>query len=1351
MTQSDLSTFSASGEADDGAASDAGDAAAVVAGNGGGRISEVVDVDDAKFPESTGTVELMVTQVDYTIEGSGREEHPIIHVFGRRADGTHEHVRVLGFEPYFYVPTDSLDTPPQEEYDVVVDSRETDPDGEGFESIRGEQLTKIIGRTPRDVGEVRDEFDHYEADILFPNRFLIDKGINSGIKVSERRLGSDDDTDGPATIQVPHTEAVPADVDSDLRVNIFDIEVDDRRGFPEDGEEPIVCLTSYDSFDEQYIAWLYEAPDGDGEIPDELPDYDPYQDDIAVDVRAFDSEAAMLDAFIDYIDDTDPDLVSGWNFEDFDAPYFLDRLEVVDKRTDRDLSVDRLSRIDEVWRSGWGGPDIKGRVVFDLLYGYKRTQFTELDSYRLDAVGELELGVGKERYAGDIGDLWEDDPTQLLEYNLRDVELCVEIDRKQSVIAFWDEVRRFVGCLLEDAPTPGDAVDVYVLHNAYGRFALPTKGQQESEEFEGGAVFEPVTGVRENVTVLDLKSLYPMCMVTINASPETKVDPEAYDGETYRAPNGTHFRAEPDGMMREMVDELLTEREEKKTKRDQHEPGTDEYVLFNRQQAATKVIMNSLYGVSGWDRFRLYDKENAAAVTATGREVLSFTEDVAGEINYQIAYGDSVTGDRPVVVRDSDGLVRILPIEDLFERAKIRPEAEVLITADGGAASTVGLGKERGTLDGWDALSVNDAGDAEWQPIEEVVRHETDDPVVRLRHKFGESTTTRDHSYVVEDGDAFTEAPPDDVSEPLRVPGLPNVERVETVDVYEMLRGYEREYVDGRGGGDDRTKIKRVHADDEWVWFGHEHARDQSKTVRVKRQIDLDGEDGRALVRLLAAYVTEGSASTVETTDSRFGASIAESRREWLDGLKRDYQRLFDGVATSLVTSDVRDDRTVEYETNAGGESVTYDDCTIQLQMMNELSAVFFRELAGQTSRGKRIPSFVFHLSDELQTLFLDTLVEGDGSREFPRYSEAYAEQNVDFETTSRELAAGLSMLLTQRGRKHSLKYRDAKESYTVRTCGYYCEGRAPELTEFDHHDYVYDLSVAENENFVDAVGGVVLHNTDSVMLELGSSVTKSEAIDLSFDIEAHINDRYDDFARERLGAEEHRFQIEFEKLYRRFFQAGKKKRYAGHIVWKEGNDVDDIDITGFEYKRSDIAQVTKRVQREVIEMIVRGEDLDEVKDFLHQEITTFESGERSLAEVGIPGGIGKRLDAYDTDTAQVRGARYANELLGTNFGRGSKPKRVYLRKVHPDFFRHLEDEEGLDPASDPVYAAFKRDPDVICFEYDDQVPDEFEVDWERMLEKTLQGPIARVIEALGMSWDEVRSGQTQTGLGQFG
>ncbi len=885
--------------------------AVAVAGNGGTDATEVIDVLEETLPEPEGELELAVMQVDYTIAGYGDEERPIMHVFGRTPDGELEHVQVVGFKPYFYAPTETLERPPEEQYDRLTGSREYDHDGEPYESIRGEKLTKIFGQTPRDVGQVRDDFEHYEADILFPNRFLIDKDIRSGIRVPARR--ADDDS-----LVVPHDEVEAAAVDADPRVNTFDIEVDDRQGFPEDGEEPIVCLTSHDSYRDEYVMWLYEAPIGDGAIPTEIDDYDPIEGEIDHEVRAFEEEEAMLEAFIEYVEETDPDVLTGWNFEDFDAPYFLDRLEeLAGPHHEYDLSIDRLSRVDEVWRSNWGGPDIKGRIVFDLLYGYQRMVFSELDSYRLDAVGEVELGVGKERYAGDIGDLWEDDPTRLLEYNLRDVELCVELDRQQEIIPFWDEVRSFVGCKLEDAPTPGDAVDMYVLHEAHGRFALPSKGQQEAgEEYEGGAVFEPITGVKENVTVLDLKSLYPMCMTTINASPETKVDPDEYDGETYVAPTEPepiHFRKEPDGVMREMITELLAEREEKKGLRNEYEPGTPEYEQYDRQQGAVKVIMNSLYGVSGWEQFRLYDKEAASAITATGREVIEFTDAAANELEYQVTYGD-----------------------------------------------------------------------------------------------------------------------------------------------------------------------------------------------------------------------------------------------------------------------------------------------------------------------------------------------------------------------------------------------------------------------------------------------------TDSVMLELGPDVSKDDAIEQSFEIEEYINGRYDGFAREDLNAEEHRFQIEFEKLYRRFFQAGKKKRYAGHITWKEGKDVDDVDIVGFEYQRSDIAPITKEVQHEVIEMIVKDGDIEGAKEYVNGVIEDVLAGDVSLEEIAIPGGIGKRLDNYDTDTAQVRGAKYANLLLGTNFQRGSKPKRLYLERVDPSFFERLENEEGFDARTDPLYGAFKRDPDVICFEYEDQIPDAFEVDYEKMLEKTLQGPIERILEALDVSWEEVKSGQEQKGLDSF-
>ena len=1712
-----------------------------------------------RFQQVEETVELAVMQVDYTVEGRGDDEFPVVHVFGRTTEGDPVHARVLEFRPYFYAPA-SVSDERLRGYDRITGWERTNEDGEHYESIRGEQLVKIFGQTPRDVGQIRDDFDHYEADILFPNRLLIDKDITSGVRLPVRETTTGDDKQ---TLRVHHDELEPVDVDATPRVNIFDIEVDDRSGFPEDGEEPIICIASHDSRREEYILWLYDPPAG-VDPPTELAQYTPIQAredtdgettavDLDVDVRSFETEAAMLDAFVGYIEETDPDVASGWNFTDFDAPYLLDRLEVLNPETDRDLSGDRLSRVDEVWRDSWQGPNVKGRVMFDLLYAYQRTKFTELESYRLEAVGQRELGVGKERYAGDIGDLWEEDPERLLEYNLRDVELCVELDHEQGIIAFWNEVRQFVGCKLEDATTPGDTVDMYVLHKLHDEFALPSKGQQASEDYEGGAVFDPITGVRENVSVLDLKSLYPMCMVTINASPETKVDPEHYEGETYRAPNGTRFRKQPDGAIRGMVDELLTEREEKKSLRNEHDPNTDTYEQYDRQQQAVKVIMNcftsdtevltpsgvrnireleigdevysldpdtmemehkpvvethaypdyggelvdirtdtvdfrvtpnhrmlvrenngaeqewefleagdlsgsahyemphgwgfdhgdpvervdltrrldsgyevwvrpsvhghtftaelgwepptslnsdigvegyvftaeqfeehrayvesvcersyvhgetgrdwiprtydgdeftellawyvtggdvyttgtervggshgesstaveigreatvpdggesehtrvgrlldrmgfdhyrnsrgyrfgsqllgeylrdacdetgherripefvfgasekqkrafldtllagggdrqpdswqfttssdrlrddvlrlcthlgltagyskdggswhvhcaedatnsfrmdrsgsrstaedgvycvtvednhtllagrngtfqavgqSLYGVLGWDRFRLYDREMGAAVTATGREVIEFTEQVTNELDKEVIYGDSVTGERPVVVRDPDGTVRICPIETLYRRATQSPAEDTVSTVDSRPVTGVEPSKQYATIDGWDALSVDDNGQSEWRPIEQVVRHETDKPVVRLRHELGESVTTRDHSYVVESGGELVETPPDEVESPLRVPELPETDQRETIDVYEVLGGDTQTYADGRGSGGVTAETRRICGDEEAVWLGHEHRRGPDESVEVERYIDPDSEDGEALLRLLGAYVAGGSTST----DSRPGVSIAESRRSRLEQLRDDYHRLFENTTVSIVTGDTREERTVGHPADGSGTVLTQDDQTPRLQTTNELAAVFFREFAGRGSRGRKIPSFVFHLPTEKQELFVEMLAEEDGSREFPRDSAGYSERNLDFETTSRRLAGGLSVLLTQRGTKHVVNYHQEEDAYTVRTCEQYRSGGEPVLTEVSHDGYVYDLSVRENENFVDAVGGIVLHNTDSVMVSMGEDAQKAESIERSFEMEERINEAYDEFAAEQLNAAEHRFQIEFEKLYRRFFQAGKKKRYAGHIVWKEGKNVDDIDITGFEYQRSDIAPITKEVQLEVIEMIVTGADLADVKEYVTDVIDGFQSGAVDPEEIGIPGGIGKRLDNYDTDTAQVRGAKYANRVLGTNFQRGSKPKRLYIDRVHAGFFREVE-AENPELREDPVYQEFKRDPDVICFDYADQLPEAFEIDWEKMLDKTLKGPIARIIEALGISWEEVKSGQEQTGLGEF-
>ncbi len=55
------------------------------------------------------------------------------------------------------------------------------------------------------------------------------------------------------------------------------------------------------------------------------------------------------------------------------------------------------------------------------------------------------------------------------------------------------------------------------------------------------------------------------------------------------------------------------------------------------------------------------------------------------------------------------------------------------------------------------------------------------------------------------------------------------------------------------------------------------------------------------------------------------------------------------------------------------------------------------------------------------------------------------------------------------------------------------------------------------------------------------------------------------------------------------------------------------------------------------------------------------------------------------------------------------------------------------------------------AIEYADQVPPEFVVDRELMLEKTIKQPISRIIEALGWDWNDVDPSRTTLAQWGFG
>lgn len=1007
-------------------------------------------------------------RVDYTLrELYDGTQKPLIHVFGRDQNHHLWEIEVHGFQPYFYVPASQAPDPTADRRVQTVDY--------GAETINGVEMARVTTARPRDVRQLRDDYDHHEADIPFTRRFLIDTNIQSGVSFPadaiRTRPNPQSATHGTPASEVAnvqtgkavlhHNQLEPVTQSVSPRIQAVDIEVEDRRGFPdaESASEPLLCLTTYDSFSEEYIVWTRQAP---GASPDAYPDtvtgYSPVSnhlhgdepdsdlvsDHVApsdVEIRPFPTETTLLAAYCTYVQRTNPDVITGWNIS-YDTEYLINRINASDQP---ELTADRLSRLDEAWVGSYGTPTIKGRSVFDMLEGYKQLQQTKQQSYRLEDIAQRELGVGKQSTADSLGSLWETNPAQLIQYNLRDVELLVALEAQEELITFWDDTRRFVGCSLESALNTGDLCDAYVLHSFSEEYALPSKGAHSGSQASpsGGHVFDPFTGIEDCIGVLDLKSLYPMLMCTLNASPDTKVDPDSYTGETIEAPNGTHFRTDEDGGLRTLISDLLTERDRLKAVRDTHDPSTDAYARLDRQQAATKVVMNALYGTFGWTQFRLYDPDITEAITSTGRELIKFTADCAEACGYSVVYGDS------------DSILIDIP---------------QLSFADVRAVGPTDLPTDPASLGSTSSVSV----------------------------PTGSTSSTPD---------------------------------------------------------------------------------DESVSAEASERTD--------------------SVQPVEPPDDAITIAAHVARHP---------------------PDSVRD----AHPSLAGG--------------------------------------------------------------------------NKDGETDSLSPALSLSPAVVQSSTGSS---SDTAEHW----------------------------GQAESEQLVTAVAQL-------------------------FWLQEYINSQYDRFARERFGLESHRFVLEAESVYWPYLQAGKKKRYAGRVRWSDERFTDELSITGFEYKRSDTAPLTKRVQQTVIEMLLSGRPSTEVVSYLQEIISAAHAGEIDIWELAIPEGINQPLSSYDHPTAHQRGAQYANALLDTHFAAGSTPRRLYLNSVRPQFWERLKQADTLDPQARPeqyqAYREFRQRTDVICLSDPEQLPPEFIIDVQTMLEKTIRKPLSRVLQATDLDWDAIAQQQTQPQLDDF-
>jgi DNA polymerase-2 len=399
--------------------------------------------------------------------------------------------------------------------------------------------------------------------------------------------------------------------------------------------------------------------------------------------RYVSSEETLLAAFVSRVSELDPDIMTGWNIDEFDLPILerrcrAYRIPFLLGRSDRESTFETEDRQDERGgRNRNGGRrettyPVIGRQVLDGLR-LARIALKGMDDYRLETVarevtGRTKLitdkpGAGR---AEEILRLYREDLDALGRYCLTDAELVLEILEKKRLLDLTIRKSLLIGLTPEMVWRSVASFEFLYIEELHRRgYVAPTRGvdQEPLEAAPGGGIITPTPGVFENVLVLDFKSLYPSVMRTFNIDPlsnrlaESGADAAGAAGaEPITAPNGTRFSREP-GILPAILDRFTERRDQAKLER-------DEVASY-----AYKIVMNSFYGVLGTEGCRFATTKLAGAITGFGRKILFWTRDYLESRGYRVLYGDTdsvfvLSGlDRTVPAHEAIGLGERLAAE----------------------------------------------------------------------------------------------------------------------------------------------------------------------------------------------------------------------------------------------------------------------------------------------------------------------------------------------------------------------------------------------------------------------------------------------------------------------------------------------------------------------------------------------------------------------------------------------------------------------------------------------------------------------------------------------------------------
>ncbi|MDA9761315.1 DNA polymerase [bacterium] len=435
--------------------------------------------------------------------------------------------------------------------------------------------------------------------------------------------------------------------DKDL-IKIFtvDIECSAENGFPdiENPVEELLAITVKNQSNKQIITW------GTGEYKTDRPD---------ITYVRCKSEKSLIMEFMKFWIKNYPDVITGWNTKFFDIPYLFNRIRnLVDEKILKRFSPWNLVERETIFVRGRPQThyNIFGISMLDYLDLYQKFIPARQESYKLDYIGKVELGKGKDEMPYDTFREWyTKDFQSFIDYNIQDVEIVDGLEDKLKLIELVLTMAYEAKVNYTDVFSQVRMWDMLIYNYLKKDNVMipPKEDNIKEDKYDGAYVKDPITGMHNWIVSFDINSLYPHLIMQYNISPEkiigVKPSGVSVDKLLNHAtplthlktegacitPNGAMFKTDSPGFLPRLMESMYNDRVKFKTlefqAKQEYQKTKDKSLLkeisrCHNIQWSKKIALNSAYGAIGNQYFRYYDVRQATAITSSGQFVIRFIE-----------------------------------------------------------------------------------------------------------------------------------------------------------------------------------------------------------------------------------------------------------------------------------------------------------------------------------------------------------------------------------------------------------------------------------------------------------------------------------------------------------------------------------------------------------------------------------------------------------------------------------------------------------------------------------------------------------------------------------------------------